>query len=180
MIQSKVFVDPKEVFRSLPEQPKGTVVDFGCGAGYFSIEFAKAMGDEGEVIAIDVLPSALEAMQSRIKSEGLRNIVTKRANLEKPGGSGLAPASVDWVIAKDVLFQNKHRGIMISEIARIIRPGGHAIIMEWGPISIGNIGPDEDDRVAPDDLRGLLASAGFSETHELPVGAFHYAFLVTK
>jgi ubiquinone/menaquinone biosynthesis C-methylase UbiE len=180
MIQSKAFVDPKEVIRSLPEKPNGVVVDFGCGAGYFSIEFAKVMGDEGKVIAIDVLPSALEAIQSRIKTEGIRNIVTKRANLEKANGSGLAPASVDWVIAKDVLFQNEKRDIMIREIARIIRPGGHAIIMEWGPVSIGNIGPDEDSRVSQDELRALLAAAGFSETRELPVGAFHYAFLVTK
>lgn len=180
MIQSTAFVDPKAVIRSLPVQPKGVVADFGCGAGYFSVEFAKAVGDDGSVIAIDVLPSALEAMRSRIKTEGLRNITVKRANLERENGSGLESASVDWIIAKDVLFQNAKKDILINEIARVLRPGGQAIVMEWSPVAGGAIGPDSELRVPQDHLKRLLQSAGFSAINDLPVGAFHYAFLVTK
>jgi ubiquinone/menaquinone biosynthesis C-methylase UbiE len=180
MNASQTFVDPKAVIQSLPIPPKGVVVDFGCGAGYFAVEFAKAVGEDGSVIAIDVLPSALDAMQSRIKTEGLRNIAVKRANLERVNGSGLAPASADWVIAKDVLFQNAKKDILIHEIARVLRPGGQAIIMEWAPVAGGGIGPSSELRVPPEELRALLESAGFSEMHDLPVGAFHYAFLVTK
>lgn len=180
MIQSTAFVDPNAVIRSLPERPKGVVADFGCGAGYFSIEFAKAVGDEGNVIAIDVLPSALEAVQSRIKSEGIRNIAVKRANLERVNGSGLAPASVDWVIAKDVLFQNAKKEILIAEVRRVLRPGGHAVVMEWSPVAGGIVGPDAELRVSPEEVKRLLEAVGFSDIRDLPVGAFHYAFLVTK
>lgn len=180
MIPAMSFVDPKEVIRSLPERPKGTVVDFGSGAGYFSVEFAKAVGDEGNVIAIDVLPSALEAVRSRIKTEGIRNITVKRANLERANGSGLEQSSVDWVIAKDVLFQNKKKDVMIREIARVLKPGGHAVIMEWNSVAGGKLGPDEEARVSPEELRELLAVAGLTDAKNLPVGAFHYAFFVTK
>jgi len=180
MIPSMSFVDPKEVIRSLPEKPKGTVADFGCGAGYFSVEFSKAVGNDGRVIAIDVLPAALEAIESRIKTEGLRNVATKRANLERVNGSGLAPASVDWVVAKDILFQNAKKDVVIGEIARVLRSGGHAVIMEWSPSAGGGIGPDVKLRVSPDELRNLLRSAGLSDIRDLPVGAFHYAFFVTK
>lgn len=180
MIPSMAFVDPKSVIRSLPDAPKGVVADFGCGAGYFTVEFSKAVGDEGSVIAIDVLPSALDAMQSRIKTEGLRNVTVKRANLERANGSGLAPASIDWIIAKDILFQNAKKDILIGEIARVLRPGGRAIVMEWNPEAAGGIGPDVELRVSRDELKGMLRSSGFSEIRDLPVGAFHYAFLVTK
>ncbi|HWQ59636.1 MAG TPA: methyltransferase domain-containing protein [Candidatus Fimivivens sp.] len=180
MIPAMSFVDPKEVIRSLPEKPKGTVVDFGCGAGYFSVEFAKAVGDGGNVIAIDVLPSALEAVQSRIKTEGIRNVSVKRANLERANGSGLAPESADWIIAKDVLFQNRKKDVMVREIARVLKPGGHAVLMEWGSIAGGKLGPDEKSRVSPDELRELLGSVGLADVKNLPVGAFHYAFFVTK
>jgi ubiquinone/menaquinone biosynthesis C-methylase UbiE len=173
------FVDPKSVIRSLPVAPRGVVADFGCGAGYFSVEFARAVGDDGEVIAIDVLPSALEAMESQIKTLGIKNIRTKRANLEREGGSGLEPASIDWVVAKDILFQNQNKEIILREIARVLRSGGHALVMEWSPES-PSVGPDAGSRLSADALKELLAESGLRVEQEIPVGAFHYAFLVTK
>jgi ubiquinone/menaquinone biosynthesis C-methylase UbiE len=164
----------------LPEEPKGTIVDFGCGAGYFSIEFARTVGEEGHVIAIDVLPSAIEALESQIKLFGIKNVTTKRANLEREGGSGLSPNSADWVIAKDVLFQNADKGVILREIHRILRPGGHAIIMEWGEVSGLNVGPEAGSRIGSEELKRLLGDAGFSGMRDLPVGTFHYAFLVSK
>lgn len=173
------FVDPKSVVRSLPVAPKGTVADFGCGAGYFSVEFARAVGDEGSVIALDVLPSALEAVESQIKTLGFKNITTKRANLEKENGSGLPPQSVDWVISKDILFQNENKPVIVREIARILRPGGHALVMEWDPAAKG-VGPDAGSRIDQEALKELVAEAGLTVGQEIPVGGFHYAFLVTK
>lgn len=180
MPSSSSFVDPKAMIRALPEEPKGTVADFGCGAGYFSIEFARAVGDNGHVIAIDVLPSALEAIESQAKLFGLKNITTKRANLEHEGGSGLSANSVDWVVAKDMLFQNERKDVVLREIFRVLRPGGFAVIMEWGSASQLNVGPEAGSRVEPEELKVLLAETGFSDVKDIPVGAFHYAFLVSK
>lgn len=179
MSLTATFVDPKEVVRSLPVAPQGTIADFGCGAGYFSVEFAKAVGEEGNVIALDVLPSALEAVESQVKTLGLKNISTRRANLENENGSGLPPASVDWVISKDILFQNEKKSVILGEIARVLRPGGHALIMEWSPEAPG-VGPNIGSRVAPEALKHLVAEAGLTLGQEVPVGGFHYAFLVTK
>lgn len=174
------FVDPKAVIQALPIRPEGTVVDFGCGAGYFSVEFARAIGEDGRVIAIDVLPSALEAVESQMKLLNLRNISTKRANLEKENGSGLAADSADWVVAKDMLFQNEGKEIILRELFRVLRPGGHALIMEWDPEAGGGVGPDAETRVSRDALKHMLSSIGFSDIRDLAVGSFHYAFLTTK
>lgn len=174
------FVDPKAVVRTLPVELSGTVADFGCGAGYFSIEFARALGENGQVIAIDVLPSALEAVESQAKLQNIRNITVKRANLEHEGGSGLSAESVDWAIAKDMLFQNKEKETILREIFRVLRPGGYALIMEWDPEAGGSVGPEESLRVPKETLESLLKGIGFSETDDMPVGAFHYAFLVRK
>lgn len=180
MFASSTFVDPKSVIRALPVEPKGIVADFGCGAGYFAIEFAKVVGNDGQVIAIDILPSALEAMESQAKMFNLRNIKTKRENLEKENGSGLAPSSIDWVIAKDMLFQNDKKDVILREMYRVLRPAGHGLIMEWNPESGSKVGPESGTRVSPDDMKKLLLGVGFSEATDIPVGAFHYAFLVTK
>lgn len=176
---SSTFVDPKAVIQQLGALSRNVVADFGCGAGYFSIESARAVGEKGLVYAIDVLPSALEAIESQARTQGFQNIVPKRANLEQENGSGLPPVSIDWVIAKDIFFQNKNRDIMMREIARILRPGGRVLVMEWTKEDMG-VGPDMALRVSPDELKALAGQAGFSFERDVPVGAFHFAFIAKK
>lgn len=177
--QNLNFVDPAAVVGRLSVEPGSHVADFGCGSGYFSFEFARRAGAEGAVYALDVLPSALEAVASRAKTLGLSNVLTKRVNLENEQGSGLGTASMDWVIMKDVLLQNQKKDVMLREAARILKPGGRALIMEWNPDE-SLVGPEKNLRVKPETLRQLIAEAGLSVESELNVGGFHYAFIVKK
>lgn len=173
------FVDPETLIRQLTIAPGSVIADFGCGSGYFSLAFAKAVGREGKVIALDVLPSALEAVASRAKMSGLQCVSTKRANLEKENGSGLAAESVDWVILKDILFQNKHKDIILREVNRVLRPGGHALLMEWKDQD-ASVGPELHLRISREELTALVQAEGFLMQQELSVGDFHYAFLLAK
>lgn len=173
------FVDPQTVVTQLSIKPGAKIADFGCGSGYFSFEFAKHAGNEGLVYALDVLPSALEAVASRAKILGLNNVITKRVNLERENGSGLPVASVDWVVMKDVLIQNEKKEIMMREVVRILKPGGQALIMEWNPKE-ASVGPDAHHRLDPEVAKKLITGAGLTVDKELNVGGYHYAFLVRK
>jgi ubiquinone/menaquinone biosynthesis C-methylase UbiE len=68
----------------------------------------------------------------------------------------------------------------MAEIFRVLRPGGHAVVMEWNPDAQGSVGPETSLRVPKEDLRRLVGDAGFSRFADVPVGSFHYAFLLTK
>ncbi len=85
--QAKTFVDPGQVLDQLSIKAGQQVADFGAGSGYFSFEFAKRVGAEGHVEALDILPSALEAIESHTKMLGIHNLSTRRTNLEREGGS---------------------------------------------------------------------------------------------
>lgn len=176
---SLTFADPSAIVDQLTIAPGSQVADFGCGSGFFSLEFAARVGSGGMVYALDVLPSALEAVASRAKTLNLTNILTKRVNLEKENGSGLEPQSMDWVVIKDILFQNKNKDIILGEVSRVLKPGGHAILMEWNPKET-MVGPDAELRVSPEQLRALLDAVHLAVEKELNVGGFHYAFLVKK
>ncbi|MFZ1654964.1 MAG: methyltransferase domain-containing protein [Candidatus Moraniibacteriota bacterium] len=173
------FVEPREVIRALPVGPGDTVADFGAGSGHFSFEFARAVGSEGTVYALDVLPSALEAIASQSKTLGISNVIAQRCNLERANGSGLGMESVDWVIAKDVLLQNKDKGIIMREVARILKPAGRALIVEWDPDE-SIVGPEKSLRIRPDEMKRVIDEAGLTVVEEPSVGGFHYAFLVEK
>ena len=155
------------------------VADFGCGPGYFSLPFAKAVGEDGKVYALDVLPQVLETVASKAKSSGINNIVTSRVNLEKENGSKLENECVDWVIIKDMLFQNKKKDIIIAEARRILRPGGKVIVTEWNQNNF-SIGPEQKIRIPVNELKKIFADQKFSVEKDIEAGDFHYAFVAVK
>jgi ubiquinone/menaquinone biosynthesis C-methylase UbiE len=178
-VVNAAFVDPDIVVHQSGVTSGAVVVDFGCGSGFFSLAFARAVGDEGRVYAMDILPSALEAVASRAKTLGLTNVTTQRANLERDHGTKLEDNSVDWVIMKDILFQNKHQEVMLRETYRILRPGGRVFIMEWDSRD-QSVGPDISLRIPKDRLVSLAQSVQLRLTQEHQVGDFHYAFVFQK
>lgn len=171
------FADPSAIIDQLTVELGCKVADFGCGSGFFSLEFAQRIGSEGQVYAFDVLPQALEVVASRAKTLGLSNVLVKRVNLEKESGSGLDTHSMDWVVIKDVLVQNRKKDVILKEVARVLKPGGHAILMEWSP-GEPLVGPDVELRIGKEQLRSLVEEAHLAVEKELNVGEFHYAFLV--
>lgn len=173
------FMDPEAIIKQLEVVPGSIAADFGCGPGYFSLPFAKVIGEEGKLYSLDVLPQALETTKSKAKISGLTNIFTERVNFEKEGGSHLNNESLDWVIMKDVLFQNQKKEIVINEAFRILKNGGKALFVEWNENESG-IGPRKEVRVLENDLKKMATDAGFKIEKKIDAGNFHYAFVGVK
>lgn len=172
------FLDPVAIINGLGIAKESIAADFGCGSGYFSIPLAKIV-TEGMVHALDVLPSALESVTSHAKIEGLSNVVATRVNLEKAGGSKLASASIDWVVVKDMLFQNKAKDIVLQEVSRVLKPGGKVLFIEWNKEDVG-IGPVEAMRVSEAELEDLIQKQGFQIEKKMEFGDMHFGYVAQK
>ncbi len=173
------FLDPLAIIAQLGIGKGCRVADFGCGPGYFTFPLAEAVGKDGLVYSFDILPQALDTVASKAKFSGINNIITKRANLEKIEGTKLAENSVDWVILKDILFQNQEKQIIIREAARVLKPGGRIIVIEWSAKDL-TIGPALGVRVDRDKLREMFTSENFAIEKEIEAGNFHNAFIAIK
>ena len=104
-----------------------TVLDFGCGSGVYTIPLARAVGDQGEVYALDKDRHALDGLMQRADSAGLANI----RRLDTPGGTRISMAndSVDVVILFDVFHyyyfsSAAERQDLLGEISRVLKPSG--------------------------------------------------------
>ena len=64
------FSNPERIIDSLEVPEGGRVADFGSGSGYFTLLLAEAVGPDGIVTAVDVLPSALEVIKSKAFDRG--------------------------------------------------------------------------------------------------------------
>lgn len=173
------FLDPNLIIAQLDLEKGSVVADFGCGPGYFSIPFAKAVGEDGKVYALDILPQSLETVTGKAKNSAVSNVIAKRVNLEKEGGSKLEADSIDWVIMKDILFQNKDKAIIIAEAYRIIKVGGKVIIVEWKEKDSA-VGPAGDVRIEKVALEKIFQEQKFVIEKDIEAGAFHYAFVAVK
>jgi len=173
------FLDPDAIITQLGIASGSTVADFGCGPGYFSLPLSKAVGENGKVYALDVLPQSLESVASKAKLSGVSNIETKRVNLENENGSRLGSASSDWVVMKDVLFQNKNKENMLKEAYRVLKNEGRVIVIEWGQSDIA-VGPEKEIRILPDNLKKMFQTQRFTIEKDIDAGDFHYAFVAVK
>ena len=173
------FLDPEAIVAQIDIAPDSVVADFGCGPGYFTLPFAKAVGNNGRVYSLDILPQALETVAGKTKNSGIINVISMRVNLEKENGSKLENDSVDWVVLKDILFQNKDKHVIIAEAYRILKPEGRAIVVEWSD-SKSSIGPDMEIRITQERLEEMFIQQKFTIEKNINAGDFHYAFIVKK
>jgi SAM-dependent methyltransferase len=109
-----------------------TLLEIGCGAGVDLVRFARA----GAVVTgVDLSRTAIDLARQNIAQNGLD------ASLQIMNGEALqfADDSFDVVYAHGVLQYTADTAKMVSEIHRVLRPGGEAILMVYNRISWLNL-----------------------------------------
>jgi ubiquinone/menaquinone biosynthesis C-methylase UbiE len=107
------------------------VLELGCGVGAGGPGFAAAarVAPGGEVVLSDVAPRMAEAAERRAAALGLEAAHTRVRDLEsidEPDGS------FDVVFAREALMLVGDPALAASEIRRVLRPGGRAVVSVWG------------------------------------------------
>jgi len=178
MADSQSFLNIEKIVNQLDVKPNMVIADFGAGHGFFSIAFAKKVGPSGQVFAVDILPSALEAIRSQAKLEGLFNIKLIKGDLEKMNGSMLPDESCDLVFIANIFFQVPDKPGLINEAYRVLKKGGELAVIEWKPYIA--LGPQKEHRLSEAELKPLIISKRFSELKSIDAGSHHFGFIFKK
>jgi ubiquinone/menaquinone biosynthesis C-methylase UbiE len=132
-----VFVSPVRRLIQNPERmlaphvrPGMTVLDLGSGMGYFSLPAARLVGPTGRVIAIDVQPRMLSALERRARRADLGRRI--EARLSSNGDLGLAqsPATIDLALALHVLHEIPELSSALSQLRAALKPGAALLVVE--------------------------------------------------
>jgi ubiquinone/menaquinone biosynthesis C-methylase UbiE len=118
--------NPQRILK--PYISKGmTVLDLGCGPGFFSIEIAKMLIDSGKVIAADLQEGMLEKVNKKIKGTELeRRITIHKCEDNKIG----ITENVDFVLAFYVIHEVPNQDKLFGELKSILKPDGKIYIIE--------------------------------------------------
>jgi ubiquinone/menaquinone biosynthesis C-methylase UbiE len=122
----RLFQNPRRILK--PYINKGmTVLDVGCGPGFFSIEIAKMLMDTGKVIAADLQLGMLEKVSNKIKETALE----KRIELHKCGDDKIGVTDkVDFILAFYMIHEVPDQDKLFGELKSILKPNGKIFIIE--------------------------------------------------
>jgi len=109
----------------LPADPSAVILDAGCGSGQNSIHLARR---GYRVHAFDFAEPVLEAARRNVEAAG----VTDRVHLEQQDLLSLSfpDGAFPFVLCWGVLMHIAEVEAALSELARVVRPGGYLVLSE--------------------------------------------------
>ena len=113
---------------NLGVKPGMTVCDMGCGNGFYSLPLAKMVGEEGQVLAVDVQPEMLKKLRDRSEAKGIENIIPILGSFHNPR---LPKGQVDLILLVDVYHEFSHPETMLKAMLRSLSPQGMIVLLEY-------------------------------------------------
>jgi ubiquinone/menaquinone biosynthesis C-methylase UbiE len=104
-----------------------TVLDLGSGAGADVLISARRVGATGKAIGLDMTDEMLELARANAAEAGVENVEFLKGYIED---IPLPDASVDVVISNCVINLSGDKPKVISEAARVLRPGGRFAVSD--------------------------------------------------
>jgi len=113
------------------------VLDCATGTGDLALEFQRAVGEKGRVIGTDFCAEMLEIAREKAAREGLGTQFEEADALRLPyADRTFDVASIDFGIRN---VDDAARGL--TEMARVTRPGGAVVVLEFGQPGGALFGP---------------------------------------
>jgi ubiquinone/menaquinone biosynthesis C-methylase UbiE len=104
-----------------------TVLDLGCGPGFFTMEMARQVGRTGKVIAADLQQGMLEKVQEKIKNTVFADIIELHQCL--PEQVGLAQ-KFDFILVFYMLHEVPDQEKFMRELQALLKPQGRILLVE--------------------------------------------------
>ncbi len=107
--------------------PGDTVVEMGCGTGANFPFLREAVGPDGRVVGVDLVPGMLEQARRRIDREGWSNVHVCRGDATQP-----PVGEVDALLSTFLIGMLDDPAAAVRDWLGMVRPGGSVTIMNAG------------------------------------------------
>ena len=108
-------------------RPGMTVADIGAGEGYYTVRLAKRVGEDGRVLAQDILPEVIDALGRRVNRENWENVSVKLGSSDDPK---LPEKSFDRILMVHMYHEITEPYAFLWRLYPALKDKGEVIVVE--------------------------------------------------
>lgn len=123
----KLIQNPRKIFGEYVK-PGDTVIDLGCGGGFFTVDLAKAVGKNGLVIAVDLQAEMIRIAQEFARKKNVADWITFHQCEEKD--LGITEPKVDLALAMYVVHEVPDRIRFLRQTVELMKPEARFLLVE--------------------------------------------------
>ncbi|MFC7498695.1 methyltransferase domain-containing protein [Enterovirga sp. GCM10030262] len=107
--------------------PGMSVADIGAGEGYYTVRLAPLVGDEGRVLAQDIVPETRDALAQRVTRERLDNVAVK---LGLPNNPMLPETSFDRILLIHMYHEVQRPAEFLWHVRGALKRDGSVVVVD--------------------------------------------------
>lgn len=126
------IMNPVNILQAADVQASQTILEVGCGTGFFTIPAAEMIGENGALIALDASSGFCTVVEEKVQKARLKNVrVLQKDALD----TGLDTASIDKALLFGVLpFPLLPLDRLLPEMHRVLKPDGTMSVWLFPPV----------------------------------------------
>lgn len=122
----RIIQRPKKIVGDYIKQGD-RVIDMGCGPGFFTIDMAKMVGKEGQVIAVDLQ----EHMLQKVKKKAMRHDVVDRIKFHQCGSDSIGLNQMgNFILCYYMIHETPDPKSFLKELKGMLKENARILIVE--------------------------------------------------
>lgn len=161
----EIFHLRNEIVAAVELKPGMAMADIGAGTGLFTLPFAEAVGEGGNVYAVEIARNFLDhirARAARAKAANVETVLATERSVELP------ESSIDLAFICDVYHHFEYPQASLASLHKALKPGGMIVLIDFKRI------PGESSefvmghvRAGQEVFESEIVAAGFEKVDEV-------------
>jgi SAM-dependent methyltransferase len=178
----ELWDDPLATLRALGLDEANSVLDLGCGDGFFTVPLAELV--DGPVYAVDLDVDHLETARAYADEAGVDVYIIAGDARDL---SSLLSERVDYVLLANTFHGAEDPTALAASVRAVLDEGGRFGIINWHALPreetvvAGEVrGPPEELRLTPEETRASVEPAGFDHVETVDLPPYHYGIVFER
>ena len=124
----EVYDRRREIVAASGVKPGMALADIGAGTGLFTRLFAREVGPQGKVYAVDISQVFIDNIRRTSREQGLANV---EGVVSTQTATRLAPGAIDLAFVCDAYHHFENPQAMLRSLHRALRSGGALVVIDF-------------------------------------------------